>query len=252
MATTPENNVAIIRKLNEFQDHSEPNRFVLIGSLARGVLSGLTVESLHDPSGLRYQDVDIIDRTVKLFKQYRFMNGKLDAQPTKSIHPLVDDPQTWGFYDSNLEPSASAEPISTFNETALGLKELHYSEQFPEETTTVPSPYAMLFFSNFFAFSHEMPKHRDQIETMKALSQGSEQPELQNAFEHYIDEMRSRYPQNKYSQIRRTIFKTSPKLAMKIQEANVGRFIRFIRNTAPPNDIYLAESELQEKSRSPE
>jgi len=231
MNSVSRSNVEILNSLGGIEGKNTSRRFVLIGSLARGVLLGKDALDLFDPQLHRFKDVDLLDTEAQLDGQYSFLGGELDTQPTKSIRPVVDTDDLWGFYDKNIPIKDNPDPLSVFESSELGLKEMHFSRAYAESTVLVPSPAAMLHFSDFYAYSLPMPKHHAQIQELKEVA--GDTPEMDAAFDTYIHKMQEKYPLGTYGRARKMFFKISPKLAMSFQESNFGRNFRVLRNTDP-------------------
>lgn len=235
MSTTPEINAEIVNQLA-----SQPDRFVLTGSLARGVLLGHDVADLNDPRANRFQDVDVIDRTAYLSDEYNYLTGHLGAGVTKVVRPVPNQEGTWGFYD-NLEPvDPSTTPVSTFEESELRLEQRPFSRLYPNKAVTIPSPRAMLYLSNFFAYAQNMPKHQKQIAAIEEIA-GPPAPELDEAYHDFISKMLERYPLNKYTRARKVFFDRAPRIAFAAQQSLVGPIIRQIRGISAQNLKPLAD-----------
>lgn len=236
-------NVEIIHTLSQTET---PNRFILVGSLARGVLLGNLVENLSDPNGEHFTDVDAIDRTTILNGQYRLLDGYLDTQPTKTLHPLTADPNKWGFFDNKI-PIGDQEPISTFSESTLGLQEHRFTTLYPEASIQIPSAYALCILSNYLAYSVNMPKHHKQISAVRAISEEPKDNDLKDAYDEYIHKMLEKYPLGTYGRAKRLFFDIAPRLASKLQHGNFGANLRSIRGTQPSQatNLYLAPEEVR-------
>lgn len=237
MPTTSETNAEIVSQLA-----LQPNRFVLAGSLARGVLLGQDIADLTDPRGNRFQDVDIIDRTAQLSGEYRFLGGHLGAGVTKVVRPVFGQQGVWGFYD-NVEPvHPTTAPLSTFDEKELGLEPRSFSRLHPNGTITTPSPRAMLYLSNFFAYAQNMPKHHQQIASLEEIA-GPVSPELDEAYHDFIKKMLERYPLNSYTRARKIFFDRAPRLAFGTQQSVIGPIIRRVRGVSEQTLTPLTEIE---------
>lgn len=237
MSLTSEKNAEIVSKLAKHHD-----RFVLTGSLARGVLLGKDITDLADPRGNRFQDVDIINRTTILTDEYDFMGGHLGAGVTKVVRPVLDSKDTWGFYDNRDPVNPATMPISTFTEASLELTDQLFSRFYPNDAITVPSPRAMLYLSNFFAYAQQMPKHHKQIAELHKIA-GPVVPELDDAYNEFIKKMLERYPLTTYTRARKIFFDHAPRLAFAAQQSLLGPTIRRIRGVDESNLIPLTNIE---------
>lgn len=248
MSERSEINAKIINELSSVSRSEGDSRFILYGSIARGVLLGDDVLDLTDARSHRFQDVDCIDKEVVLTRQYSFMNGTLDMQVAKVTHPLPDDPDVWGFFDSNA-PIHDRQPISTYNASELSLDNFSFSREYPDSTIEVPGAIAMIALSNFFAYSYEMPKHKDQINRLIEIAPEYKESEIWAARDKYIFTMGSRYSLNAYGKARKKIFDIAPSLALGIQKGRLGSLIRSVRSTTAPDDLPLSIPEVRRSSR---
>lgn len=248
MSVQSEKNAEIIHHLADINqsDSLLPQRFILMGSLARGVLLGSDVAQLNDPKGRRFRDVDVIDRTTLLQRQYRFLDGTLDAQALKVVRPTELGSSTWGFYDIFEPIHRQAPPLSTFSEASLGLTDMEFSgELYPNEHIAIPSPIAILALSNFFAYAYEMPKHAVQINALKELAPTYKESEIGEARDRYIAAMEKRYPLSLYGKVRKKFFSFAPSIAMSVQKNTLGKIIHFVRGVSVPEDLSLTLEDIQ-------
>lgn len=243
-----EKNAEIIHHLVATQPEavaSNAQRFILYGSLARGVLLGSDVADLNDPKGRSFKDVDIIDRTGQLHRQYQFLGGIMDGQALKVVRPVETGSTTWGFYDTATPVQDTANPLSTFHEESLGLSLMEFSPAlYPGERIPVPSVIAMLALSNFFAYAYEMPKHASQRNALIERAPDYKDSEIWQARDAYIAAMEQRYPLSVYGRARKRFFSFAPSIALSIQKGRAGEVIRFIRGVSVPSDIPLSPHDL--------
>lgn len=245
MSRTSETNAEIISRLA-----SHPDRFVLTGSLARGVLLGADVIDLVDPRHNRFQDVDVIDRTTHLNDEYDFLGGHLGAGVTKVVRPVSDSSDMWGFYDNKDPVDPSTEPVSTFDVSALELSEYHFSRLYTDQTIAIPSARAMLYLSNFFAYAQEMAKHHTQIAALRDKA-GTPIPELDEAYHGFISEMELRYPLSTYTRARKSFFAHAPSIAFTAQQNVIGPLIRRMRGIEPTTLQPLSEEVFESTRQAP-
>jgi hypothetical protein len=184
----------------------------------------------------------VIDRSGIRTEQYYFMQGLLDAQTTKTIRPVAHNPSTWGFFDHH---DSSAAPISEFHEDELGLREYRFSHMHPNSRILVPSMASMLYLSDYMQYSHNMPKHKAQIDTIKQQVHQRDIPKgLDDAYRIFTGEMKARHASEPYARARRIFFNAVPKIAYSIQQAQIGRTVRAARGVPERIDTPLHISDL--------
>lgn len=228
-APRAEINTDIIQSIANAELSDGSKRFILVGSIGRGVLLGNDSLELTDPKGRRFLDVDVIDRSGVLRTKYLYREGCIDTQPTRSIRPLEPGSDIWGLFDKHIP---NENPLSTFPEAALGLTENHFSSSHPDKTIPIPVGTSLVALSDIYRYSNNMAKHLDQFDAL-APEGSTIDPTLADALDIYNTQMEIRYPAVGYARIRRTLFKTMPWLALSIQEGSLGNLIRTIRMTTP-------------------
>ncbi len=235
---TPLTNTDLLA-LTAQQQYNGAQRFVSIGSIARGVRLGYDSDALTDPRRRRFQDVDVIDRQCVLTGKYSVNGGHLDGLHTRTLRPVEADDTLWGFYDT-YNPS-DLEPLATFPEACLGLSAIHFSASYPDRTIQVPDAATLVALSNLYSHSGLLPKHQDQIQELENISNGLH-PVFSDALDTYKQSIEERYPLSAYMKVRRKIFNSHPAFALSVQDgtlSSIGKLIRAYRQSTPipPEEI---------------
>lgn len=219
-------------------------RFVYLGSLARGVLLGRDVNTLHDTQGRRFQDVDVVDRLNKLDSKYTLNQGKLDSLHTRTIRPIEPDADVWGFYDSKLPEDLK--PFATFPEESMGLAAVHFCIDYPDDVITIPNAATLLALSNIYSYSGLLPKHQDQLAELSKVD-SSLDPLFEDALQEYKSAMEHRYPLSTYMQVRRKIFNAHPAIALSVQDGALSAIGKAIRSFRGSIDYQVEEISFDKK-----
>lgn len=218
--------------LTSQQQYNDVQRFVYIGSIARGVILGNDSDTLVDSQNRRFQDVDIIDRQNSLTGKYSVRGSHLDGLHTRTLRPVDADDTIWGLYDTYELTDVT--PIATFPEVCLGLSAIHFSASYPNDTIQIPDAATLVALSNLYSHSGLLPKHQAQLEELERIGNTLD-PELAHALDTYKRTIEDRYPLSMYMNIRRKVFNSHPRLALSIQDgalSSIGKLIRSYRQSA--------------------